>query len=102
MPAQFAIPLPYDVPIPGAVPMPSEIVPPPIVVPDVLPRDVPKNPYPDRAECAEEWESAERYYYNLQRRRLLGKGDYRGMGKTFEQCVRGQVSEGCGGNSLEA
>ena len=102
IPAQFAIPLPYDIPVPGALPLPSEILPPPLVTPNVIPRDAPRNPYPDRAECAAEWAKAEAYCRGLLDRGLLGKGDYRGAGKTFGQCIRGQVSERCGGNSLEA
>lgn len=29
----------------------------------------------------------------------LGRGDYRGMGRTLSECLMGQVSEDCGGNS---
>jgi hypothetical protein len=97
IPAQVTIPAPFDFPIPGAIPFPSEIVPPPLM-PNINPRGVPRNPYPDRPECEEEWAHAFEYCNTLMRRGRLGKGDYRGMGKTFYQCLMGQVSEDCGGN----
>jgi hypothetical protein len=101
IPAQLTIPAPFDFPIPGVIPFPSEIVPPP-VIPNISPRDVPRNPYPDRPECAEEWASAERYCKQLLDKKLLGRDGYRGMGKFFYQCVMGQVSARCGGNATGA
>jgi hypothetical protein len=99
MPVQLTIPAPFEVP--GAIPFPSEIVPAP-VIPNIYPRDVPRNPYPDRPECEEEWAEAARYCNELLRSGRLGKGDYSGMGKSFYQCVMGQVSEACGGNPTSA
>lgn len=106
-PTQLTIPLPpepFEVPLPRLpnISPPSEIVPPAIIAPNADPRAAPQNPYPSRPDCVEEWASATRYCDNLRRRGLLGKGDYRGMGKTYGQCLRGQVSEECGGNSLRA
>jgi len=94
IPAQIAIPL--DVPETVPFPLPSEIVP-PLTTP-ILPQNVPQNPYPSRPECVKEWADAEAYCRDLQTRGLLGRGDYRWMGKTLTQCVMGQVSEDCGGN----
>jgi len=96
--AQVTIPFPLDIPAPGAIPLPWEEVPPPIVGPNILPRDLPTNPYPDREECVKEWEEAREFCEGLKKRGLLGKGDYKWMGKTVAQCMRGQVSEACGGN----
>jgi hypothetical protein len=79
--------------------LPSEIAP---ALPAISPRAVPKNPYPDRPECAAEWAAAERYCTDLIKKKLLGGDGYRGMGKFFYQCVMGQVSERCGGNALGA
>jgi hypothetical protein len=93
-PAQIAIPL--GVPEALPFPLPSEIVP-PLVTP-VLPRSLPQNPYPSRRKCVKEWAEAEEFCRDLQRRGLLGRGDYFWMGKTLAQCIRGQVSEACGGN----
>jgi hypothetical protein len=59
IPAQGAITLPILGTIP--LPLPSEITPIPLVPPGVSPRDVPRNPYPDRPECEEEWASAFEY-----------------------------------------
>jgi hypothetical protein len=70
---------------------------PPLATP-VLPRSLPQNPYPSRPECVKEWEDAREFCEDLKDRGLLGKGDYRWMGKTVPQCMMGQVSAGCGGN----
>ncbi len=92
----IAVPFPGEIPevTPRPYPLPSEIVPPPIAIPNALPR----NPYPDRPECAREWEDAEKYCADLARRGLLGKHPYIGHGNLYDQCVRGQVSADCGGN----
>ena len=82
------------------IPFPTEITPIPLVPPDVHPRDLPKNPYPDRPECAQEWAEAQEYCRGLLAKGLMGKGDYRGMGKSLYQCILGQVSEDCGGNPM--
>jgi hypothetical protein len=95
-PVQLTIPAPIE--IPGMLP-PSEILPVPLAPPDISPLHVPQNPYPERPKCVEEWADATKYCMELIRRSLLGKGDYGGMGRTLSQCIMGQVSEDCGGNS---
>jgi hypothetical protein len=97
IPAQLTIPVP-PLEIPGGIPFPSEILPPP-VIPNISPRDLPKNPYPDRPECEQEWAEATAFCKRLLERNQLGSGDYRGMGRTLYECIMGQVSEDCGGNS---
>jgi hypothetical protein len=96
IPAQLTIPVPFE--LPGGIPFPSEIVPPP-VIPNINPRDLPKNPYPDRPECEQEWAEATSFCLRLLQNNQLGRGDYRGMGRTLSECIMGQVSEDCGGNS---
>jgi hypothetical protein len=98
IPAQLTLPVPFDFPIP---PLPSEILPPP-VIPNTYPRDLPRNPYPDRPECEEEWAEATDYCLKLKARNLLGRGDYSGSGRTLSQCIMGRVSQDCGGNSTGA
>jgi len=95
------VPLPFDIPAIEPIPLPSEIVP-PNVVPDTLPRSLPQNPYPSRPECVREWAEAAQFCQRPKDRGVLGKGDYRGMGKTVAECIMGQVSEACGGNSTIA
>jgi hypothetical protein len=96
IPAQITIPVPFE--LPGGIPFPSEIVPPP-ALPDIYPRSGLRNPYPDRPECEEEWAEAIAFCKGLLDRNQLGRGDYRGSGKTLYQCIMGRVSEACGGNS---
>lgn len=98
IPAQITIPVPFE--LPGGIPFPSEILPPP-VMPDIYPREL-RNPYPDRAGCDEEWAEAIAYCKGLLERNQLGRGDYRGSGKSLYRCIMGQVSERCGGNSTGA
>jgi hypothetical protein len=97
IPAQIAIPAPFE--LPGIIPFPSEIVPTPLVPPNISPRDLPRNPYPDRPECEQEWSEATGFCLRLMQGNKLGRGDYRGMGKTLSECIMGQVSEDCGGNT---
>ena len=99
--AQVTIPLPLDVPAIDPIPFPSEVAP-PVVVPNTLPRSLPQNPDPSRPECVKEWADAREYCQDLRDRGLLGIGDYRGMGKTVAQCMRGEVSETCGGDATNA
>ncbi len=87
------IPIPFEAVAPRGFPW-SEIAPPL----GILPRSRLENPYPDREGCDEEWEYAREYCRKLDKRGLLGKGDYREHGKVFLQCVLGQVSERCGGS----
>jgi hypothetical protein len=110
IPAQTTIPAPLEIPgripfppqripvPPGRIPFPSEVLPPP-AIPNISPRDIPKNPYPDRPECEQEWAEATAFCKRLLERNQLGSGDYRGMGRTLYECIMGQVSEDCGGNS---
>lgn len=99
-PHQIAVPFPGAIPgaVPRPLPLPGEIVVPPLVAPQAMPR----NPYPADADCAKEWAEATEYCRRLADRGLLGKGDYRQHGKTFRECVMGQVSERCGGNIVQA
>jgi hypothetical protein len=90
-----ALPIPFDAVAPrGAIPWPSEIVPPL----GIHPRRELVNPFPDDPECEQEWADALLYCWKLKERKQLGKGDNRGSGRTFEQCVRGRVTERCGGS----
>jgi hypothetical protein len=98
IPAQITIPVPFELP---GIQLPSEIVP-PLGIPNINPRDLPRNPYPDRPECEAEWAEATSFCLGLMRRNQLGRGDYRGSGRTLSQCIMGQVSEACGGNSTGA
>jgi hypothetical protein len=95
IPAQLTLPAPFE--LPGIIPFPSEIMPAP-VIPNINPRDLPKNPYPDRPECKEEWAEAYRRCYEYLATGRLGRDDHRGMGDFLYQCVLGQVSEECGGS----
>ncbi len=97
--AQIAIPAPsIEIPVPIPLPLPFEIVP-PIIAPYILPRSLPQNPYPGRPECVREWQDAYDFCWNLKSTGRLGRGDWRGMGKTLRDCILGQVTERCGGLS---
>jgi hypothetical protein len=101
-PAQITIPVPpIDIPAPIPFPLPSEIVP-PLIIPDILPRSLPQNPYPNRPRCVKEWQDAYKFCWGLKTRGQLGRGDYRGMGRTLSDCILGQVSGSCGGAGLTA
>jgi hypothetical protein len=90
-----AIPIPFEAVIPrGAIPWPSEIAPPL----GIYPRRELVNPFPDDPECEGEWAAALLDCWKLKTNKQLGRGDNRGSGRTFDQCVRGRVSERCGGN----
>jgi hypothetical protein len=103
IPVQGAtITAPFDFALPRTFPFPSEIAPVPPIVPNINPRDVPRNPSSDSPECAEEWAEAATYCGDLMRRGLLGRGDYRGSGRTLQQCIMGRVSQRCGGNGVGA
>jgi hypothetical protein len=90
---------PFDFALPRTLRLPSEIGPAVPAFPTINPREGLRNPYPDRPECEQEWAEAIQYCGKLEVRGLLGKGDYRRMGRTFRECVLGQVSEACGGGS---
>jgi hypothetical protein len=97
----FIRPMPGVRPLPpGAIrPLPPDFMP-PLDIPGSVPREgIPQNPYPDRPECAEEWDAAYSYCKKLKDRGLLGQGDYRGSGKNMWQCMMGQVSQDCGGRA---
>jgi hypothetical protein len=104
IPEPFGIPTPFNIPAPSLpdIPYPGEITPPPITGPLFLPRQMPQNPYPSRRKCVKEWAEAQKYCRKLLEKKMLGKGDYRGMGQFMYQCLKGKVSEDCGGNALEA
>jgi len=93
--AQLAstIPIPFEAITPRGIPWPSEITPPL----GIYPRRELENPFPNDPECEQEWADALLDCWKLKTRKQLRRGDNRGSG-TFEQCVRGRVSERCGGN----
>jgi hypothetical protein len=93
------IPIPLEIP---GFSLPSEIAPGPILPPDVNPLHIPRNPYPGRPKCVQEWAQATRDCLDLWADGLLGTDDYRGMGDTPADCIMGRVSEDCGGNRLDA
>jgi len=92
-----AIPMPLELPFPPrAIPVPPQDILPPPLYPLV-----PRNPYPDDPECAEEWDAALEFCRDLQERGKLGPS-WRGggFGADFNRCLLGQVSEKCGGNPV--
>jgi hypothetical protein len=102
MPAPGAFPAPFNIPMPAFPNLPSEILPPPVIGPGISPSKPLKNPYPNRPKCIEEWAHSEEYCGRLLKEKKLGKGDYKGMGKSYSECLMGQISEECGGNSIRA
>ena len=85
------IPFPFDVP-------PTEIS--PFIGNPISPfEEEPPltNPFPDNPECAEEWATAMAFCFRLWQKKVFKPG-YDGFGADFEKCVKGQVSEACGGN----
>jgi len=97
IPAQITIPVPSE--LPAGIPFPSEIVPPPAIS-NINPRSNLRNPYPDREGCDEEWEQAIEHCNELIANKRIGTDGYRGFGKSFQQCVLGEVSERCGGSLI--
>lgn len=93
------LPIPFEIP---GIPLPSEIAPGPILPPNVNPLHIPRNPYPGRPKCVQEWAQATSDCLDLWADGLLGTDDYRGMGNTVAECIMGRVSEDCGGNRLDA
>jgi len=86
---------------PVPMPYPTDIVP-PAVVPRGLAREPASNPYPKRRRCVKEWADAEKYCRDLLNRgKLSSAHGNRGQGGNYDQCVRGRVSEECGGNAVE-
>ena len=87
------IPLPFELPLP-----PTEITPFPLEIPGGNLREpVPTNPYPDRPDCVAEWAHAMKFCRDQMGQGKLKPG-YSGFGKDFASCLRGMVSEDCGGN----
>ncbi len=99
-PAQLTLPLPFESPI--QIPFSSEILPPPVLPPNISPLHIPRNPYPRRPKCVKEWAEATEDCLELWTNGQLGRGDYRGMGKTVAECIMGRVSQDCGGNRYDA
>jgi hypothetical protein len=97
IPVEFSIPVPFE--LPAGIPIPSEILRPP-AIPNINPRSNLRNPYPDREGCDEEWERAIEHCNGLIESKRMGKDGYRGFGKSFQQCVLGEVSERCGGSLI--
>jgi hypothetical protein len=98
IPAQAIAP-PMPIPAPFELPMPpTGISPPlPLEIPGGIREPTPVNPYPDKPECVEEWAHAMAFCTDQQKKSKL-KGGYGGFGKDFASCLRGMVSEACGGN----
>lgn len=104
VPAQIAIP--WDVPweMPWDIPtFPREFGPTPLDIPtdQQRTRKPPVNPFPRKRKCVEEWEYAEKFCADQERKKNLHPG-YHGYGKDYYSCVMGQVSAECGGNRTDA
>jgi hypothetical protein len=52
------------------------------------------------ARCDEEWASAEEFCRRLIKNPAFGLPPYSWMGRNLSECMRGQVSEECGGNRV--
>lgn len=103
IPAELVLPAPFDWVVPrGATPWPSEITPGPLAPPNVNPITIPRNPYPGRPECVEQWAEATEYCLKLWEDDQMGRDYIRGQGTTIAQCIRGRVSADCGGSGLDA
>jgi hypothetical protein len=109
-PAQATIPFEGPIPIPLRPlirprpllpPAPPALDNPPIDLPDGATRDgIPQNPFPHRPECVEEWAAAKEFCLKMKAQKKLGRNS--GFGSNIWQCMMGQVSEECGGNSSRA
>lgn len=97
IPAQLTLPAPFE----WQIPIPPRFPPVPLAPPDISPRDLPKNPYPDRPDCEQEWAEAYRRCWELAASGKLGQDGHRGMGSFLYQCILGQVSEDCGGSPID-
>jgi hypothetical protein len=97
-----AIPFPGAIPFPFELPLPTEIMPfGPIIVPDGMERDgIPQNPYPDNPDCEEQWAHAKAECIDKSKRKQLKPGRS-GFGADIARCMRGLVSEACGGNPVQ-
>src|SRR5262249_24034540 len=103
VPAQMAPVMPWarPAPLPWTLPPPPTEISPFLDLPgDTLDPGKPlRNPFPRNERCVEEWDHAFEYCDDLEKKGLLGKGDHKESGRTYRQCVLGQVSEECGGSS---
>jgi hypothetical protein len=94
----FIRPMPGVRPMPpGAIrPLPPDVIP-PMDIPGGVPREgIPQNPYPDQPECEEEWQHALKECIKLSNRGQINSKS--GWGSSIGQCMRGMVSQDCGGN----
>jgi hypothetical protein len=76
--------------------LPTEVTPLPLQIPNGEARELPKNPYPDRPDCAAQWAAA--YELCNSKRKEFKKG-YHGWGENMAKCLLGQVTADCGGNA---
>jgi hypothetical protein len=104
IPAQLTLPAPPDLVVPREAPFPwpSEITPAPFAPPNVNPITIPRNPYPGRPKCVKEWAEETEYCIDLWTNGQMGRDYNRGQGRTISECIRGRVSQDCGGNRLDA
>jgi hypothetical protein len=86
---------------PVPMPAPSDIVPPTMGPRGFRPVPPFTNPYPNDPDCVEEWENARKYCNEQRRSGRLKWSDSRRYLITYDQCVRGQVREACGGTAVE-
>ena len=90
-----------EFPVEPLVPPRIDIVP-PIVVPQRLSREPASNLFPRRRRCVRAWAAAEKFCRDpANRGKLDSSHGNRGFGGTYDQHVRGQVSQECGGNAVE-
>lgn len=104
MPVQMTIVEPLLGPMIEEIPFEPLAVPridvvPPTAIPRGLTREPASNPFPRRRKCVQEWAAAEKFCRDLMKKGYSGGKGNRGFGATYDQCVKGQVSEECGGNS---
>jgi len=86
---------------PVPMPSPTDIVPPTMGPRRFHPVPPLTNPYPNDPDCVEEWENARKYCNEQRRSGRLKWSDSRRYSLTYDQCVRGQVREACGGTAIE-
>ena len=93
MPGDMVDPIPDLAPVPGS---PT----------DVMPLTTPNEQAPDDSssrskECDAEWAAAEdKCDELLDQGELRSKGGGRGFGRDYNECLKGYVSEACGGNKM--
>lgn len=94
-------PMIEDEPVEPETPPGMDNVPPTLGPRRIEPNPPLENPYPDRPECVEQWDYALRACKDLLKRGKLKWDDSRRYSITFGQCVKGMVSEDCGGTPVE-